>query len=232
MRFDVRLMEIIPRTEDVLSFLFPRPDDFNYVAGQYMFVELEIAGSKVRKPFTISSSPANKDIIEFTKKLTGHEFSNALLALQPGDSVGIEGPFGKMTYSGEYDKIALISGGIGITPMISISRYCTDKGMDTDIVMISSNKTEQDIAFEDELDIMQKHNPNLKVVHTLTRASSDWTGCRERVCESMILREIPDYRDRMFYLCGPPTMVKTVREILYEMAIDKAKVKYELFTGY
>jgi ferredoxin-NADP reductase len=104
--------------------------------------------------------------------------------------------------------------------------------MDTDIVMISSNKTEQDIAFEDELDIMQKHNPNLKVVHTLTRASDDWGGCRERVCESMILREIPDYRDRIFYLCGPPPMVKAVREILYEMAIDKANVKYELFTGY
>lgn len=232
MQFDARLMETIPRTEDVLSFLFLRPGGFEYLAGQYIMVELEINGYKVRKPFTISSAPSNKEYIEFTKKLTGHEFSNALSLLQPGDTIGIEGPFGKMTYSGEYDKIALISGGIGITPMISISRYCTDKGMDTDIVMISSNKTEQDIAFEDELEIMQKHNPNLKVVHTLTRASNDWAGCRERVCESMILREIPDYRDRMFYLCGPPTMVKAVREILYEMAIDKAKVKYELFTGY
>ena len=232
MQFEAKLMETIPRTENVLSFLFHRPDGFEYLAGQYIMVELEINGNKVRKPFTISSAPSNKENIEFTKKLTGHEFSNALASLQPSDPVGIEGPFGKMTYSGEYDKIALISGGIGITPMISISRYCTDKGMDTDIVMISSNKTEQDIAFEDELDIMQKHNPNLKVVHTLTRASDDWGGCRERVCESMILREIPDYRDRIFYLCGPPPMVKAVREILYEMAIDKANVKYELFTGY
>jgi ferredoxin-NADP reductase len=48
----------------------------------------------------------------------------------------------------------------------------------------------------------------------------------------MILREIPDYRDRMFYLCGPPPMVEAVREILYEMDIDKTKIKYELFTGY
>ncbi|APH39103.1 ferredoxin--NADP reductase [Methanohalophilus halophilus] len=232
MQFDATLLKTIPRTEDVVSFLFPRPDGFDYLAGQYIFVELEIGEKKVRKPFTISSSPTNKDIIEFTKKLTGHEFSDALLSLQAGDTAGIEGPFGKMTYSGEYDKIALISGGIGITPMISISRYCTDKGMDTNIVMISSNKTEQDIAFRDELDTMQKRNPNLKVVHTLTRASEEWEGCRERVCESMILREIPDYRERTFYICGPPPMVEAVKEILYQMNVDKSKVKYELFTGY
>ena len=117
-KFDEAVIEIIHQTYDVKSFKFKRPVDFDYKAGQYMFIALNVLGKKMRKPFTISSSPTEKDHIGFTKKLTEHDFSNALDALVVGDVVGIEGPYGQMTFEGEYDKIALLSGGIGITPMI------------------------------------------------------------------------------------------------------------------
>lgn len=232
MKFEEKTIDIIKRTNDVKSFRFRRPEGFDYKPGQYILVSLEVEGKVITKAFSLSSSPTEKDHIEFTKKLTGHPFSNVLDNMKIGDSAVISGPFGKMTFEGEYAKVALLSGGIGITPMISICRYCTDLHLDADIVLIYSNKTENDLAFREELDEMMHNNNNLKVVYTLTRASESWTGCRERICENMVIREIPDYRERHFLICGPPEMVRSMEEMLTAMKIPKDMVKKEALAGY
>ena len=232
MEFTANLTEVIQRTHDIKSSRFNRPAEFDYKAGQFIFVTITVFGEKVRKPFTISSSPTEKDYLEFTKKLTGHDFSNELDAMAVGDTLDIDGPYGNLTFEGEYDKIALISGGIGITPMISICKYCADAGLDTKVTMINSNKMQDDIVFGAELDKMERENKNLKVLHTLTRADDTWQGCRERVCESMITREIPDYKEFVFYLCGPPVMLDSMVSILDSLGIPKEQVKQESFVGY
>ena len=233
MKFEEKTIDIIKRTNDVKSFRFRRPEGFDYKPGQYILVSLEVEGKVITKAFSLSSSPTEKDHIEFTKKLTGHPFSDVLDNMKIGDSAVISGPFGKMTFEGEYAKVALLSGGIGITPMISICRYCTDLHLDADIVLIYSNKTENDLAFREELDeMMHNNNNNLKVVYTLTRASESWTGCRERICENMVIREIPDYRERHFLICGPPEMVRSMEEMLALMNIPKDMVKKEALAGY
>ena len=232
MKFTVNLTEIIQRTHDVKSFRFKRPAGFDYKAGQFIFVTITVLGKEVRKPFTISSSPTENDHLEFTKKLTGHDFSNVLDVMVVGDVLDIDGPYGNLTFEGEYDKIALLSGGIGITPMISICKYCADVGLDTKVTMIISDKTQQDIIFGNELDKMTRENKNLKVFHTLTRADDDWQGCRERICETLIIREIPDYKEYVFYLCGPPVMLDSMVSILDNLGIPKEHIKQESFVGY
>jgi len=232
LKFEEKTIDIIKRTHDVKSFRFRRPEDFDFKPGQYILVSLTVEGKVVTKAFSLSSSPTEKDHIEFTKKLTGHPFSEVLDNMKVGDSAVISGPFGKMIFEGEYAKVALLSGGIGITPMISICRYCTDMRLDTDIMVIYSNKTESDLAFREELDEMMRNNSNLKVVYTLTRASESWTGCRERICENMVVREIPDYRDRHFLICGPPEMVRSMEEMLSAMNIPKDMIKKEELAGY
>lgn len=232
MEFSEPITELIQRTHDVKSFRFNRPEGFDYKAGQYVFITIPVNGEMVRKPFTLSSTPTEKNHLEFTKKLTGHEYSNVLDSMGSGDLLKIDGPYGKMTFEGEYEKIALLSGGIGITPMISICKYCTDLNLDTSITLVSSYKTEDDIVFYSELENLQKLNDNLKEVITLTRASSEWQGCREHICENLITREIPDFKEYMYYLCGPPGMVKSVVSLLENLDIPRNKVKKELFTGY
>lgn len=232
MEFEAAAIEIIQRTHDVKSFRFKRPEGFDYKAGQFIFVTLTVGGEKVRKPLTISSSPTQEDHIEFTKKLTGHDFSNSLDAMEVGDTVIIEGPYGSMTFEGEYEKIALLSGGIGITPMISICKYCTDMQLDTKITLISSARCEEDCLFREEFEQMQLQNKNLKVVETLTRPNPDWKGCTGRICDTMVIQEIPDYKERMFYLCGPPAMVQSMDSILKELGVPKEQIKKEVYTGY
>lgn len=231
MKFELKVLEIIKRTHDVKSFRFPRPEGFDYKAGQYILVSLTVDGSLVTKPLTLSSSPT-EDHIEFTKKLTGHPFSNVLDNMKIGDSAVVSGPFGKMTFEGEHEKVVLLSGGIGITPMISICKYCTDMHIDSNIVLIYSNKTENDLVFRKELDEMMHSNSNLKIVYTLTRASESWIGYKERVSDKMIMNEVPDYMERRFYICGPPEMVHSMEEMLAAMNIPKEMVKKESLVGY
>jgi ferredoxin-NADP reductase len=232
LKFEEKTIDIIRRTHDVKSFRFRRPAGFDYKPGQYILVSLKVEGDMVTKPFSLSSSPTEKNHIEFTKKLTGHPFSNVLDNMKIGDFAVISGPFGKMTFEGEYSKVALLSGGIGITPMISICKYCTDMHSDVDIMLIYSNKTENDLAFKQELDEMMQDNINLKVLYTLTRASESWTGCRERICENMVVRAIPDYKERLFFICGPPAMVKSMEDMLTSMNISGDMIKKESLIGY
>ncbi|WP_406656303.1 FAD-binding oxidoreductase [Methanolobus sp. ZRKC2] len=232
LKFEGAVIEILPRSKNIKSFRFKRPEGFDFKAGQYIIVTIAVDGKNVSKPFSLSSSPTEKDYIEFTKRLTGHEFSNALDSMEVGDIAGISGPFGKMTFEGKYDKIALLSGGIGITPMRSICRYCTDMGLDTDVVLICSDRTEDDMIFWKELMQMMEHNPNLKVFQTLTRASESWHGCRDRINADILKEQIPDYNTREFFICGSPGMVKSMVEMLLSVGVPREKIKRESLAGY
>ncbi|NIM45293.1 MAG: hypothetical protein GTO54_06630, partial [Nitrososphaeria archaeon] len=165
-------------------------------------------------------------------KLTGSEFSNALEALKTGDWAMIDAPYGKFTFEGEYEKIGLLSGGIGITPLRSICKYCTDMKLDTKIALLYGNLTEKDIVFRKELAEMQERNRNLKIVYTLDEPTEGWTGYKGYVDIDMVKKEIPDYLDRVFYTCGPPGMIKAMEKLLKDLNLPKEQIKREIFSGY
>ena len=232
MEFETKVTEIVLRTHNVKSFRFPRPPSFDYKAGQFIFVTIKIGEGEARKHFTISSSPTEREFIEFTKKLTGHRFSNALDVLKAGDRVKIAGPYGNFTFQGEFEKIGMLSGGIGITPLRSMCRYCTDRRLGTKITLLYGNHTEEDIVFRKELEEMQEQNKNLKVVFTVSEASESWTGYTGRINAEMIVKEIPDYKERTFYICGPPAMVEAMENLLKDLNVPQEEIKKENFSGY
>ena len=232
MEFETKVKEIVLRTHNVKSFRFPRPPSFNYKAGQFMFTTIKIGDEEARKHFTISSSPTGREFIEFTKKLTGSKFSTALDALEVGDWARIDAPYGVFTFEGEFEKIGMLSGGIGITPLRSICRYCSDMQLETEITLLYSNHFERDIVFRREFEEMQERNKNLKVVFTVSEPSKSWTGYRGRINAQMIEREIPDYMERVFYTCGPPRMVEAMERLLKDLVVPQKQIKKENFPGY
>jgi ferredoxin-NADP reductase len=171
-------------------------------------------------------------ILEFTKKLTGHEFSNALDHLKPRDWVRIDGAYGSFTFEGEFDKIAMLTGGIGITPLRSMISFCNNQKIKSDIVLFYSNRTEKDIIFRKELEKIKKENPYIKIVFALTHTDKNWIGYSRRIDREMILKEIPDYKERVIFTCGPPKLVDSMVSLLEEMNVDKEKIKKENFPGY
>ena len=232
MKFETYVKEIIPRTYNVRSFRFPRPETLSYKPGQFLFVTIKANGKELSKHFSISSSPTEKMHIEFTKKLSESEFSTALKALKEGDWARIDAPYGKFTFEGEHERIGLLGGGIGITPLRSICKYCTDMCLNTKITLLYGNRTENDIAFKKELETMQQQNKNLKVVFILNEANSEWRGATGIIDAEMVKKEIPDYRETVFYTCGPPAMVEAMEKLIESLCLPKTQLSREYFVGY
>lgn len=232
MKFETNLQEIIQRTHDVTSFRFPRPDGLDYKAGQFLFVTIKQGDKELSKHFSFSSSPTEKDHIEFTKKLTDHEYSEALKSVKVGDWARIDAPYGQFTFEGEFPKIALLSGGIGVTPFISICKNATDKGLNNKIALFYGCRTENDIAFRKEFEELAQKNKNLKLVFTVNEATPQWKGATGIINAEMIKRELPDYKDNIFYTCGPPPMVKAMETLIESLGLPKTQLKLEYFTGY
>ncbi len=233
--FETIVIDIIQRTYDIKSFRFSVPEDIDFKPGQYFVLSIKIKGQDAIKHFSISNSPTEKGYIEFTKRITGSEFSKALDKLKKGDWARIKLPYGFFTFDGEYEKIAFLVGGIGITAIRSICKYVCGKKLSTNIVLIYGNKTEEDIAFYDDFLQMEGENKNLRVVHILTSPmdKTSWKGKTGLITSEMVKQEIPDYEERVFYICGPPKMVDYLRTLLSEeLKIDEKKIKWEHFLGY
>jgi glycine betaine catabolism B len=228
--WETAISDVIRRTKDVKSFRFPKPEGFQYNAGQWMYVNIKIEGTQKLHHFTISSSPT-ENYLEFTKKITDSQYSQALDKMKPGDWAKLNAPFGEFTYGGEKIKIGALTGGIGITPLRSICRFCTDKKLSTSIVMLYSNKAEDDVVFKDELEEMQQADSNVVVKNVLTR-EPDWKGLKGHIDADMIKSQIPDYKERVFYICGPPSMNQTLKKALEGLDLPEDRIKLEDFTGY
>ncbi len=227
-----KIKEIIPRTYNVKSFRLELDEWTNYKAGQYLFIKL-LESKQPEKPLTISSSPTEKDYIEFTKKITSSEFSKELNNLKVGDEVGINYPFGNFTLTGRTKKIAFLSGGVGITPIRSICKFALDKTLDIDIALLYANRTPEDIVFREDFDKWQKECKGLKVVHVLSRVRNAQNARSGHIDNQIVKEEISDYKERKFYICGPPLMVSAMRNALSdELKIKEKDIIIENFAGY
>ncbi|MBM3253988.1 MAG: FAD-dependent oxidoreductase [Candidatus Omnitrophica bacterium] len=233
---EVAIDEILERTYNVKSFRFVRPEATVYKPGQYLFVTVRFLDKEITKPLSISSSPTEKEFIEFTKKLTNSDFSQTLNNMKIGKMIRVRFPLGGFTFTGEYEKIAFLSGGIGVTPIRSIIKYATDLNLNSSIILIDSNNRVEDIVFKEELDLMQEKNRGLHIIYTLTDLNYDmssWKGCKGYITEDMIKMNIPNYKDRRFYLCGPPMMVDAMKKILVDkLDLKKESIILENFFGY
>jgi len=234
--FETEVLEIIERTHNVKSFRFRIEKVVDFKPGQFFFVTIKIDGVEKTKHFSFSNSPTEKGYVEFTKRITDSEFSQALERLKVGEWARLKMPYGSFTFGGEYEKIAFLSGGIGITPIRSICKFATDSKLPTDMVLLYGNDREEDIIFRQDLDNMDSVNKNLRIVYTLTSSDMDrktWKGRTGYIDDTMIKEEIPDYTERVFYICGPPRMVESLIDILKNrLNIEENRIKRENFVGY
>jgi len=89
-----------------------------------------------------------------------------------------------------------------------------------------------DVVFREEFEELAKTNKNLKLVVTVSRPTPDWKGKIGRINDDMIKMELPDFKEYIFYACGPPPMVKGMEAIIDTLDIPKKQFKIEYFTGY
>jgi ferredoxin-NADP reductase len=230
-QFKTEVIDVVQNTPSSRSVRFLRPNGFDYLPGQFVILGLDCENGEVKKPLSLSSSPT-EEFLAVTKRLTGHEFSNAFLSKKKGDAIRFTGPYGNFTLKEEHSKIAMLSGGIGITPLLSMIKYCTDMNMPTEILLFYSNRDESDIPFKDELEALRERNSHLTVVNTLTRPGPLWMGHKGRINAKLIKEHIVDVNEWFFYSSGPEKMVDSMLLVLKEMNIPENRSLREYFPGY
>jgi ferredoxin-NADP reductase len=234
--YDAVVNDIISRTYNVKCFRLSASENLSFRAGQFLQVTLNVNGVDQSKYFSFSNAPTEKGYIEFTKKMTGSEFSKALESLKVGDKVKIKMPMGSFVLDETAPKQAFLSGGIGITPIRSMLKDAFDRQLPGNRVLFYSNRSPEDIVFRENLEGMAKNWKDLKLVFSLDTAEAcpaGWKGKCGFISAAMIREELPDYAERTFYVCGPPVMVKSLVSILQDqLKIPTANIKIENFAGY
>jgi ferredoxin-NADP reductase len=142
--------------------------------------------------------------------------------VRPGTRVLAEGPFGVFTESAHRrrEKVLLIAGGIGITPIRSMVER-----MRGDVLVVYRAMTEADLVFRDELDDLAARKG--LTVHCVV---GDHRGEGARLLSPEHLRElVPDAAERDVFLCGPPAMTDSIRKNLRAAGVPRSNVHLERF---
>jgi ferredoxin-NADP reductase/nitrite reductase/ring-hydroxylating ferredoxin subunit len=248
---------------DVVSFKFSKDNDdqinnktLNYNAGQFAFFDIGQVYNDPKGPirhFTISSSPT-ENFIMLTTRIRDSPYKKRLSTLEKGAKVSFRGPEGQFVLHQDYSKYTVfISGGIGVTPFRSMIKYATDMQLPLPIIMFDSNRDRNNILFKKEFDDWASINKNLKIIYTISEkeeeeeeqqqhneqsplsTANDWKGEYGRIDKAMILKYVDTnvLNDSIFYICGPPNMLKAMQTLLQEdLEIPKERIKVEEFTGY
>jgi ferredoxin-NADP reductase len=237
-RGQLRVGSIVTETPSVKTFrLVPASNDrflpFTFVPGQFLNVSFGIGGARMNRSYSISSSPTPREYVELTvrREPRGAVSRHIDDLLKVGDQFEAGGPIGKFTFTGtESDSIVLIAGGVGITPMMSITRYLTERSWAGDIFFVYACRAPTDFIFANEVAALQRVNPKLRVVVTMSRPEgTNWTGRRGRITKELLTQTVPNLASRRIHLCGPPLMMESTKAILAELGVAPDKVKTELF---
>jgi len=223
---DVRTFRLAPVGGGVLP--------FSYRPGQYLNLALMIEGKRVNRSYTIASSPARSDYCELTVKKADAGYASHHLheMLREGSELDVSAPAGRFVFDGEgHDRVLLVAGGVGITPVMSMLRALTDRCWPGRIDLVFSAKTAADIIFREELDYLAKRFPNLHVCVTLSREpkESAWSGERSKITRELLARVLPDPKGVPIFLCGPEAMMASMQTLLGEMGVPASNVHVEAF---
>ena len=219
------------------EFTFAPDKPLVFRPGQYLEWTLAHSPSDARgnrRFFTVASSPTER-VVRLGVKVYESEstFKRALMALLPGDTISASQLSGEFVLPEDKGKkLAFIAGGIGITPFRSQVQYLLDTKDARTAVLLYSNKTAAEIAYKDVFD-RAAQTIGMKTIYALTgeqsRAPGTYAG---KIDSALIAREIPDYRERLFYISGPHAMVEAFEKTLRTMGVSRFNIKTDYFPGF
>ncbi len=208
---------------------------FSYLPGQFLTITMPIVeGEKpIRRSYTISSSPTQGYYCEITVKREDQGAGSRYLhdTVKEGDMLEVQAPSGKFVFTGkEADSIVLIAGGVGITPMMSITRALTDMEWPGDIYFLVACRDPEHFIFSEELKRLQERHPNLHVFVAMSRIEKDVEGAhRGRLSKELLAEWVPDLGSKWIHICGAPRMMDSTKEMLAELGVPIENIHSENF---
>ena len=226
-----RVVEVRQETVDSATLVI-KPGwgfSFDYKPGQYVGIGLLVDGRWRWRSYSLTSSPVTSGpsrTITITVKAMPEGFLSTHLVggVAPGTIVRLAAPQGNFTMPDPAPaSVLFITAGSGITPVMSMLRTLSRRNQITDIVHLHSAPTESDLMFAAELAELQRHHPGYRLRVRTTREQG-------RLDFSRLGDEVPDWRDRQTWTCGPEGML-TAAEGLWSSAGLKEQLHQERFAA-
>ncbi len=227
---------VVPIAKDAVNLVFEKPgDDFVYEPGQFITLIREVNGKKIRRAYSLNSTPFLEEEPSVTvKRVEGGAMSNHINDhFAAGDVVQVMEPMGMFTTT--YDPAALrnmvfFGGGSGITPLISLIKSVLVKEPNTTCTLVYGNRSAEYIIFKDELDRLKgEYSDRFDVIHVLEEGPSDYEGRPTSTMIKEIAEEVGITSETEVFICGPQPMMDVVVSGLKEANVAEEQIRMESF---
>ena len=229
----LRVESIKWETADTATFYFTEATgkSITYKAGQFITLVFTHHHEEIRRSYSLSSSPDEKQLAITIKRITNGEISRFMLTkVKLGDILNAVEPAGRFMipdFSASKD-ILLFAAGSGIVPIYSQLKHILNRPGDSKMVLIYSNTDEANVLFNDELNnLAAKHTDRLKIIHLLSNAGNRLNNI---MVEQLVKQNVQyGLANAEFYLCGPFAYMRMIRLTLLYMGLEADQIRKENF---
>jgi 3-ketosteroid 9alpha-monooxygenase subunit B len=227
---ELRVASIVQETPDAKSIVLDVPESlapgFEYRAGQFVTVEVEIDGERLRRSYSLASSPDSERVHKVTvKRVRGGRVSCWLNdRLREGDVLSVTRPEGRFVLDASDAPLLLFAAGSGITPVISLLKTALAR-TERAIALLYANRDAPSVIFAKELAALEAAHPRrLRVLHRI----DDVHGL---VDEPTIRTFASETLESSCYLCGPALFMTLVEQALSRAGVPEDRIRIERFVS-
>ncbi|KKB72235.1 MULTISPECIES: NO-inducible flavohemoprotein [Bacillus] len=234
------------KESSLITSFYLKPEDgkpiASYEAGQYLTIKAEIEGEAYThiRHYSLSDAPGKEYYRISVKREDAHGDAPAGIVstylhqqVQTGDILTFSAPAGDFVISSTDLPLVLISGGVGITPLLSMLNTTAEQQPNRQVTFIHSAKNSEFHAFKKHVADLAEKNENIRSFVCYEAPSSEDRYLQNFDKEGFIdlewLQSILPGRDADFYFCGPIPFMKAVNGALKEWGVPKNNIHYEVF---
>ena len=201
----------------------------DFQPGQYVCLVMNIDGQTVRRNYSLSEAPGKAGIRISVKREPGGVVSNYLHDhLNVGDEIAVSAPCGDFVLNESERPLVLVTGGVGITPAISMLNASVGSGRE--IIFVHAALNSGSHAFKGHVDALAADHQQLKPVYVYDQPlADDEPHATGFVSEELLAQCLPENRDVDFYFLGPKPFMKAINGYAKSLAIPEEQVHFEFF---
>jgi predicted ferric reductase len=161
-------------------------------------------------------------------------FTERVQSLQAGERVYIDGPYGSFNLDRhpEAERLVMIPGGIGVTPIMSMLRTMADRGDKRPIILFYCNREWETVTFKEEIQALQGRL-DLKTIYTIEKPPSSWEGESGFLNREILKKHTPQNwisNGTGVFLCGPTPMMNAVEKELLAVGYNQNQIHSEKYS--
>ncbi|HLP80057.1 MAG TPA: FAD-dependent oxidoreductase [Acidobacteriota bacterium] len=222
LRFEMALLSTYELFSDVREFSFAKPKGFTFQSGQFITILFEQNGQKFRRPYSIASTPDEKNIRFCIKFIPNGPGCTHLWALKKGDTIKCIGPLGVFTVDENDAPVVMISTGTGVAPFASAIPKLLESNKQITLLCGYRHAPLYHNTFAD----LAAKNKHFTYIPTITQPAKDWKSNVGRVQTQIDAIIKPDAQ---YYICGLYDMIKEVVKLLSEKGVAKDHIHFERY---